>query len=70
MDPELPGGHQQGQGEGEAGQQGKRGVEYGQHLQIQTAYERSQVYKLSLALLSPPLTTEVCQWRQLASVPD
>ena len=39
MDPELPGGHQQGQGEGEAGQQRERGVEYGQHLQIHTAYE-------------------------------
>ena len=69
MDPELPGGHQQGQREGEAGQQGERGVEYGQHLQIHIAYEDkttiSQVHKLSLALLSPPLTTEVCQWRQL-----
>ena len=36
MDPELPGGHQQGQREGEAGQQGERGVEYGQHLRIHT----------------------------------
>ena len=39
MDPELPGGHQQGQGEGEAGQQGERGVEYCQHLQIHADYE-------------------------------
>ena len=39
MDPELPGGHQQGQGEGEAGQQGERGVEYCQHLRIHADYE-------------------------------
>ena len=39
MDPELPGGHQQGQGEGEARQQRERGVEYGQHLRIHNAYE-------------------------------
>ena len=39
MDPELPGGHQQGQREGEAGQQGERGVEYCQHLQIHTDCE-------------------------------
>ena len=56
MDPELPGGHQQGQREGEAGQQGEGGVEYGQHLQVHTDYEDKITITSSLLL-----TFEVCE---------
>ena len=55
MDPELPGGHQQGQREGEAGQQGERGVEYGQHLRIHTI--RLTEYEVKTAITSPQVVS-------------